>query len=58
MGTPKQWQTILGIVAAVCAFLMIQPEVQQYAWAMIVLGCINVALAVLRPGKLARDENE
>ena len=57
MGTPIQVQTVLGVIAAVCAFLMIQPEVQQYSWVMIALGCVNVALAVLRPGKLAKSDD-
>jgi hypothetical protein len=56
MGTPRQWQLVLGIIASVTTFLMLQAEVQAMPWAMIVLGCINVALAALRPGKLARDE--
>lgn len=54
----KQAQTLLGVVAAVCAFLMLQPEVQRMPWVMIGLGCINVALAVLRPGRLASGGEE
>jgi len=53
MGTPKQWQLILGVVAAVCAYLLIQTDVALEGWAKVLVGAVSVGVAVLRPGKLA-----
>lgn len=53
MGTPIQWQTALGIIAAVCAYLLIQTDVVLEGWAKVLVASVSVAVAVLRPGKLA-----
>lgn len=56
--TERQWQTILAVCAAVVAFLLMQPLVQQYPVLMLVLGAFNVGLAVLSPTRLAYDITE
>lgn len=44
-----QWQTIFGAVAAVCAFLLAQPDVALDPIVKVVLGAVIVALAVINP---------
>ena len=46
-----QWQTILGIAAAVNAFLLasdMHPDVKFGPWVLLVLGALNVAFAVIK----------
>ena len=57
MGTPKQWQLILGVIAAVCAYLLIQTDVTFDGWSKVIVGAISVGVAVLRPGKLAGTDD-
>lgn len=51
--TTRQWQTLFGVAAAINAVLLAQdlhPQVIFPPWLNLVLLCISVALAVLRPG--------
>lgn len=42
--TNTRWRSLMTAIGAVCVFAMAQPTVQAYPIAMLVLGCINVAL--------------
>lgn len=42
-----QWRTIIGVAVAVVSFLLIQTEVQLDPLAKLILGCLNVGLAVI-----------
>lgn len=54
--TETNWKILFGVVTAVVTFLLIQPEVQQYPIVLLVLGCINVALAAASPAKRVTPE--
>lgn len=43
------WRTLFGTVAAVCAFLLAQPDVTLPPWAKVLVGAIAVAVAVVQP---------
>ena len=51
--TETQWKTLFGAVAAVCTFLLAQPDVTIPPIGKLVLGCILVALAVINPSQQA-----
>ena len=42
-----QWRTLTVVTASVTVFLLAQPEVQKYPWAMVLLGALNVAVAAI-----------
>ncbi len=46
--TNRQWRVVFGTVAAVCTFLLLQPQVQDIPILAIVLGAVNVAVAYLK----------
>jgi hypothetical protein len=49
--TPNRWSTLFGIIAAVCAYLLTQKDVELQPILTVTLGAILVALAVVRPPK-------
>jgi hypothetical protein len=44
---------LMGAVAAVCAFLLVQTDVALDPWVNLVCGAIIVALAVINPSSIA-----
>lgn len=56
MSNDNVWRTVFLVSAAVCSFLLVQPQVQQYPLALLVLGAINVALAAIRPDRESAAE--
>lgn len=46
--TGRQWRVAFGAVAAVCSFLLVQPQVQDIVPLAIFLGALNVLVAFLR----------
>lgn len=49
--TDNQWKTVFAVVAAVCSFVLAQPDVAVPPIAKVVLGAIIVALAVVNPNR-------
>jgi len=49
--TDTQWKTLLGAIAAVCAFLLAQQDVTIEPLGKVILGAIIVALAVVNPNR-------
>lgn len=49
--TDNMWRTLFGVVAAVCAFLLAQPDVPLEPVAKVALGAIIVALSVVNPSR-------
>jgi len=49
----NQIRVLLAAIAAVCAFLLVQPDVVLPPWAKVIVGAIIVALAVLNPQTIA-----
>ena len=47
-------KTIFGAIAAVCSFLLVQPDLVLEPWLKVVLGAIIVALAVINPSGVAQ----
>lgn len=43
------WRTLYGVVAAVCAFLLIQTDAPLEGWAKVLVGAVAVAVAVIQP---------
>ena len=51
--TTRQWQTIFAMLAAITTFALatpLHPDFTLSPATAFVLGCVNVALAVVRPG--------
>ena len=46
--TERTWRIVFGAVAALCSFLLVQPQIQDMAWLAIVIGAVNVVVAFLR----------
>jgi hypothetical protein len=46
--TNQRWRLVLGAGAALCSFLLVQQAIQDYQWAMVVIGGVNVVLAFLK----------
>ena len=46
--TNQRWRVVFGAIAALCSFLLVQPQVQDMAWVAIVIGAVNVVVAFLR----------
>lgn len=46
--TNQQWRYLFGAVAVLCAFLLVQPQVQAIPVLAIVIGAINVVVAFLK----------
>lgn len=46
--TSRQWRVAFGAVATLCTFLLIQPQVQAYPLAMLVIGAVNVVVAYIK----------
>lgn len=49
--TENRWRTLFGVVAAVCAFLLIQSDVPLEGWTKVLVGAVSVAVAVIAPPK-------
>lgn len=43
-----QWRTILAVITAVVAYLLIQTDVTLLPWAKVALGAIAVACAAIK----------
>lgn len=43
------WRTLFGVIAAVCAFLLIQTDQPMEGWAKVLVGAVAVAVAVIQP---------
>jgi hypothetical protein len=50
----RNWRIAFGATAALCSFLLLQPQVQAQVWLAIGLGAVNVVVAFLR----APDDTE
>ena len=48
-----QVRVVLAAIAAVCAFLLVQPDVLLSPLATVVIGAVIVALAVINPQSVA-----
>jgi hypothetical protein len=46
--TNRSWRIALGAVAALCSFLLVQPDVQAIPVLAIVIGGVNVVAAFLK----------
>lgn len=46
--TENRWRALFAVTAAVCSFLLVQPEVTAIPVLAIALGAVNVAVAALR----------
>lgn len=46
--TSTRWRTLFAVTAAVCSFLLVQPEVTAIPILAIALGAANVAVAAIR----------
>lgn len=53
--TENAWKTVFIVAAAVCSFLLIQPQLAEYPWVLLILGAVNVALAAANPVKRATE---
>jgi uncharacterized membrane-anchored protein len=51
--TETQIRVVLAAIAAVCAFLLVQPDVVLPPWAKVIVGAVIVALAVINPQTVA-----
>jgi hypothetical protein len=46
--TENRWRAAFAVAAAMCSFLLVQPEVTAIPVLAIVLGCVNVGLAAIK----------
>lgn len=46
-------KVIFGAIAAVCSFMLVQPDLLLEPWLKVLLGAIIVALAVINPAATA-----
>lgn len=44
----RQWRVLFGAVTAVCAFLLLQPQVQEQPLLAIVIACINIVAGYIK----------
>jgi uncharacterized membrane protein YccC len=44
----RSWRIALGAVAALCSFLLVQPQVQEISLLAIAIGAVNVVVAFLK----------
>jgi uncharacterized membrane protein HdeD (DUF308 family) len=44
----RQWRILFGAITAVCAFLLLQPEVQAIPVLAIVIACINIVAGYIK----------
>lgn len=44
----QQWRLLFGAIGALCAFLLVQPIVQEQPLALLVIGGVNVVVAFIR----------
>ena len=51
--TETQVKLIFAAVAAVCSFLLVQPDLALEPWVKVALGAVIVALSVLNPVNVA-----
>jgi hypothetical protein len=49
----NQVKLVFAAIAAVCAFLLVQPDVPLDPWVNLICGAIIVALAVINPASTA-----
>ena len=49
--TNVQWKLLFGVVSVVCAFLLVQTDIPLDPIVKVVIGAVNVALAVLNPNR-------
>lgn len=46
--TNQSWRLLFGAIGALCAFLLVQPIVQEQPLALLIIGSINVVVAFIR----------
>jgi uncharacterized membrane protein HdeD (DUF308 family) len=44
----RQWRVAYGAIAALCSFLLLQPQVQELVPLAIVIGAVNVVVAYIK----------
>ena len=44
----RQWRIVFGATTAVCAFLLLQPQVQAIPLLAIVIACINIVAGYIK----------
>ena len=49
----NQVRIFLAAIAAVCSFLLVQPDVVLPPWAKVIVGAVIVALAVVNPASVS-----